>query len=89
MKRECSGLFPIRYAPFNPFGYRRYCNLTGKCPASPALEVESRGPMGREAQWVEEPNGSRDTMKNDISLARILLAIACPGSPAPWVGNFT
>jgi len=28
-------------------------------------------------------------MKNDISLARILLATACPGSPALWAGNFT
>ena len=37
MKRECSRLFSIGYAPFYPFGYRRYCNLTGKCPASPAM----------------------------------------------------
>jgi len=45
--------------------------------------------MGREAQWVEKPNGSRGTMKNEISLARILLATACPGSPALWAGSFT
>jgi hypothetical protein len=38
---------------------------------------------------VERPNGSRGTMKNEISLARILLATACPGSPALWVGSFT
>ncbi len=45
--------------------------------------------MVREAQWVERPNGSRGTMKNDISLVRILLATACPGSPALWAGSFT
>jgi hypothetical protein len=28
-------------------------------------------------------------MKNEISLARILLATACPGSPALWAGSFT
>jgi len=28
-------------------------------------------------------------MKNDISLARILLTTACPGSPALWAGSFT
>jgi hypothetical protein len=38
---------------------------------------------------VERPNGSRGTMKNEISLARILLATACPGSPALWAGSFT
>jgi hypothetical protein len=27
-------------------------------------------------------------MKNEISLARILLAPACPGSPALWAGSF-
>jgi len=45
--------------------------------------------MGRGAQWVEGHNGSRGTMKNDISLARILLTTACPGSPALWAGSFT
>jgi len=45
--------------------------------------------MGRGAQWGEGPNGSRDTMKNDISLARILLATACPPSFAMWAGSFT
>jgi len=49
----------------------------------------SRNPMGREAQWVERPNGLRGTIKNRISLARILLATACPGSPALWAGSFT
>jgi len=44
---------------------------------------------GGETQWVEKPNGSRGTIKNDISLARILLATACPGSPALWAGSFT
>jgi len=28
-------------------------------------------------------------MKNEISLARILLATACQGSPALWAGSFT
>jgi len=28
-------------------------------------------------------------MKNEISLARILLATACPGSPALWAVSFT
>ena len=28
-------------------------------------------------------------MKNEISLARIMLATACPGSPALWAGSFT
>jgi len=28
-------------------------------------------------------------MNNEISLARILLATACPGSPALWAGSFT
>jgi len=28
-------------------------------------------------------------MKNEISLARILLATACPGNPALWAGSFT
>jgi len=27
-------------------------------------------------------------MKYEISLARILLATACPGSPALWAGSF-
>ena len=45
--------------------------------------------MGREAQWVKGPNGSRGTIKNELSLARILLATACPGSPALWAGSFT
>jgi len=26
---------------------------------------------------------------NEISFARILLAAACPGSPALWAGSFT
>ena len=38
---------------------------------------------------VEGPNGSRGTMKNEISFARILLATACPGSPVLWAGSFT
>jgi len=38
---------------------------------------------------VEGHNGSRGTMKNEISLARILLATACPGSLALWAGSFT
>jgi len=28
-------------------------------------------------------------MKNEISLARILLATGCPGSPALWAESFT
>jgi len=28
-------------------------------------------------------------MKNEISLARILLATACPESPTLWAGSFT
>jgi len=35
------------------------------------------------------PNGSMGTIKNEISLARILLATTCPGSPAQWAGSFT
>jgi hypothetical protein len=38
---------------------------------------------------VARPNGSRGTIKNDISLARILLATACPGSLALWAEGFT
>ncbi len=38
---------------------------------------------------VEKPNESRGTMKNTILLARILLATACPGSPALCAGSFT
>ena len=53
-------------------------SLTGKCPASPTLPA-----CGRQAGGVKGHN------TNEISLARILLATACPGSPALWVGSFT
>ncbi len=37
----------------------------------------------------ERPNGSRGTNIDEVSLARILLATACPGSPALGAGSFT
>jgi hypothetical protein len=60
---------------FLGFGVVEY--LDRQVPRKPRLVGGVRG-----AQWVKRPNGSRGTMKNEISLARILLATACPGSPA-------
>ena len=48
--------------------------------------------LGNDQQVDRKPRlvgGVRGTMKNEISLARILLATACPGSLALWAGSFT
>ncbi len=52
--------------------------LTGTCLIPP--KRDRRGPC--------LPAGRKGHNMNEISFARILLAAACPGSPALWAGSF-